>query len=95
MTCVGVVGYKKTVKGAVKLGVVWAKHLNQEFIRRYVKSHKQERIKIAFKAYIDKAQKDNQFIFNKLAKFKNEADFIRIIAHTNMRKNNHEGDTEK
>jgi large subunit ribosomal protein L3e len=42
MTVVGVVGYKATSKGLTKIGVVWAKHLGQEFLKRIVKSKNQE-----------------------------------------------------
>jgi len=34
MTVVGVVGYKTTSKGSTKIGVAWAKHLSQEFLKR-------------------------------------------------------------
>jgi len=50
MTVVGVVGYKQTSKGLEKLGVVWAKHLAQEFLKRIVKSKNQEQLKTAYKS---------------------------------------------
>jgi len=50
MTVVGVVGYKDTSKGLAKLGVVWAKHLGQEFLKRVVKSRQAEQQKVAFKS---------------------------------------------
>jgi len=50
MTVVGVVGYKNTSKGLTKLGVVWAKHLGQEFLKRVCKSRHQEQQKVAFKS---------------------------------------------
>lgn len=50
MTVVGVVAYKRTSKGLVKLGVVWAKHLSQDFLKRVCKSQKQEKLKNAFKS---------------------------------------------
>jgi len=50
MTVVGVVGYKSTSKGLQKLGVVWAKHLGQEFLKRVCKSRNQEQYKLAFKS---------------------------------------------
>merc|ERR1712127_1087697 len=79
MTVVGVVAYKQTSKGLEKIGVVWAKHLAQEFIKRICKSKNQE------------ASKDSKFISSKLAAFKKEASVVRVIAHTNMKKMNHEG----
>lgn len=91
MTVVGVVGYKDTSKGSKKLGVVWAKHLGQEFLKRLVKSHKQEALKTAFKSYLEKVSKDDQFILDKLNQFKKEASVIRVIAHTNLKKVHHEG----
>lgn len=91
MTVVGVVGYKASSKGLEKLGVVWAKHLAQEFIKRICKSKNQEALKLAYKSYQEKASKDSKFISNKLAIFKKEAAVIRVIAHTNMKKMNHEG----
>jgi large subunit ribosomal protein L3e len=42
MTVVGIVGYKDSSKGLTKLGVVWAKHLSQDFLKRVVKSKNQE-----------------------------------------------------
>jgi len=50
MTVVGIVGYKLSSKGLVKLGVVWAKHLSQEFLKRVCRSDKQEKLKIAYKS---------------------------------------------
>jgi len=41
---------------------------------------------------MEKASKDDKFISDKLNLFKTEADVIRVIAHTNLRKHNHEGD---
>jgi len=92
MTVVGIVGYKSTSKGLVKLGVVWAKHLSQDFLKRISRSDKQEKLKIAYKSYIEKANKDDKFITEKLNTFRKEADVIRVIAHTNLRKINHPGD---
>jgi len=95
MTVVGVVGYKSTGKGLAKIGVVWAKHLGQEFLKRVTRSQKQEQLKIAFKSYLEKVSKDDQFITKKLNQFKTEASVIRVIAHTNLKKLNHEGSGEK
>jgi len=91
MTVVGVVAYKQTSKGLEKIGVVWAKHLAQEFIKRICKSKNQEALKSAYKSYQEKASKDSKFISSKLAAFKKEASVVRVIAHTNMKKMNHEG----
>jgi len=91
MTVVGIVGYKQTSKGLKKIGVVWAKHLGQEFLKRVTRSDKQEKLRIAFKSYLEKASKDDSFITEKLKQFKKEASVIRVIAHTNLRKANHEG----
>lgn len=91
MTVVGVVGYKPTSKGLTKIGVVWAKHLGQDFLKRVTKSAKQEQLKIAFKSYLEKASKDDQFLTQKLNQFKKEASVIRVIAHTNLKKLHHEG----
>lgn len=91
MTVVGVVGYKSTSKGLAKIGVVWAKHLSQDFLKRVVKSKNQERIKAAFKSYLEKVAKDDKYIKDKLNQFKKEGTVIRVITHTNMQKRNHEG----
>jgi large subunit ribosomal protein L3e len=91
MTVVGVVGYKASSRGLSKLGVVWAKHLGQEFLKRVCRSNKQEKLKLAFKAYLDKVDKDKEFMANKLNLFKKEATVIRVIAHTNLKKLNHQG----
>lgn len=50
MTVVGVVAYKQSSKGLEKLGVVWAKHLAQEFLRRICKSRNAEALKSAYKS---------------------------------------------
>merc|ERR1719329_2066001 len=46
---------------------------------------------VAYKSYQEKASKDSKFISSKLAAFKKEASVVRVIAHTNMKKMNHEG----
>lgn len=91
MTVVGVVGYKATSKGLTKIGVVWAKHLGQEFLKRIVKSKNQEMYKVAFKSYLEKVSKDDQFMTDKLNAFKRDAEVIRVIAHTNMKKSDQDG----
>jgi len=91
MTVVGVVGYKSTSKGMTKIGVVWAKHLGQDFLKRVCRSQKQDQLKNAFKSYLDKVSKDDKFISERLNQFKKEASAIRVIAHTNLKKTNHEG----
>lgn len=50
MTVVGIVGYKQSSKGLEKLGVVWAKHLAQEFIKRVCKSRNGDALKAAYKS---------------------------------------------
>lgn len=91
MTVVGVVGYKQTSKGNEKIGVVWAKHLAQEFIKRVCKSKNQDALKGAYKSYQEKVNKDAGFLQEKLNTFKKEATCIRVIAHTNLKKTHHEG----
>jgi len=39
---------------------------------------------------LEKVSKDDQFLQEKLKTFKKEASVIRVIAHTNMKKSNHE-----
>jgi large subunit ribosomal protein L3e len=91
MTVVGVAGYKPTSKGLVKIGVVWAKPLGQDFLKRVCNSQKQEKLKNAFKSYLEKVAKDDKYMTERLAEFKKEATVIRVIAHTNLKKTNHEG----
>jgi len=91
MTVVGIIGYKATSKGLEQIGVVWAKHLAQEFIKRVCKSKNQESLKSAYKSYQEKVSKDANLISDKLKAFKKDGSVIRVIAHTNLKKSNHEG----
>jgi large subunit ribosomal protein L3e len=83
MVVVGVVGYVKTPQGLRALNTVWAEHLNDEIRRRFYKNWFKSKKK-AFTKYAKKYQ--NGSIEQDLDMLRKNADVIRVIAHTQVRK---------
>nr|BAN40725.1 60S ribosomal protein L3, putative [Entamoeba invadens] len=85
MVCVGFVGYRKTVKGLRQMSVVFAEHISDEFKGRYSKNWKKRnrrQFAVHTETYNDVKVKAKRERIIKM--MKNNADFIRIIAHTQM-----------
>ena len=83
MVVVGVVGYVKTPQGLRALNTVWAEHLNDEIRRRFYKNWFKSKKK-AFTRYAKKYT--NGSINQELESLKKNADVVRVIAHTQVRK---------
>lgn len=80
---VGLVGYIETVDGFRPLATIWAKHLDESFLRRFYKNWYRSKKK-AFKKYNgnDKYEIDQK----KVAQIKKNCKIIRVIAHSQIRK---------
>ena len=83
MVVVGVVGYVKTPQGLRALNTVWAEHLNDEIRRRFYKNWFKSKKK-AFTKYAKKYT--NGTIQQELDNLRKNADVVRVIAHTQVRK---------
>ena len=83
MVVVGVVGYVKTPQGLRALNTVWAEHLNDEIKRRFYKNWYKSKKK-AFTKYSKKYA--NGSIEKDLDELRKNADVVRVIAHTQVRK---------
>jgi len=88
MTVVGLVGYLETPKGLRSLSTVWAEHLSDELKRRFYKNWYRAKKK-AFTRYAARvADKDNKDVEEQLARIKKHCQFVRVLAHTQIRKIN-------
>jgi len=96
MVAVGVVGYQNTPRGLKCLKSVWAQHLNEECKRRFYKSWFNSKKK-AFtnyskkRAFADKDAKADAYSSGSYQKealdnLRQNADVIRLIAHTQVSK---------
>jgi len=83
MIVIGCVGYVRTPTGLRALNSVWAEHLNDEIKRRFYKNWFKSKKK-AFTKYAKKYQ--NGSIERDLDMLRKNADVIRVIAHTQVRK---------
>jgi large subunit ribosomal protein L3e len=83
MAIVGIVGYIETPTGLRPLTTVWAKHLDETFLRRFYKNWYRSKRK-AFKKHLktDKKEVDPKSI-ERLKKF---CKVIRVVAHTQIKK---------
>lgn len=80
---VGLVGYIETVDGFRPLTTIWAKHLDEAFLRRFYKNWYRSK-RNAFKNYNgnDKYEIDPK----KVEKIKKRCNIIRVVAHSQVRK---------
>jgi len=85
MVAVGVVGYVETPNGLRTLTTVWANHLSDDVKRRFYKNWYRSKRK-AFTKYAKKAAERPQEIEAELNKIKQNAQVVRILAHTQIRK---------
>ena len=85
MIVVGVVGYVKTPQGLRALNTVWAEHLSVEIKRRFYKNWYKSKRK-AFTKYEKKYANGSGAIDQELDALKKNADVVRVIAHTQVRK---------
>jgi len=86
MTVVGLVGYVETPKGLRSLTTVWAEHLSDELKRRFYRNWYRAKKK-AFTRYAARvADKDNKDMEAQLNRIKKHAQFVRVLAHTQIRK---------
>jgi large subunit ribosomal protein L3e len=85
ITVVGVVGYAATPNGLRAITTVWAGHLSDEIRRRFYKNWYQAKRK-AFTKYAKKYAEKPQDIEAELAKIKEYASVVRVLAHTQVRK---------
>lgn len=85
MVIVGLVGYVATPNGLRTLSTVWATHLSDEVKRRFYKNWYRAKKK-AFTKYAKKAAEKPQIIEQELARIKQHATVIRVLAHTQTKK---------
>mmetsp|Transcript_2592 Transcript_2592/g.2703 ORF Transcript_2592/g.2703 Transcript_2592/m.2703 type:complete len:387 (-) Transcript_2592:131-1291(-) len=85
MVVVGVVGYVATPNGLRTLTTVWANHLSEELKRRFYKNWYHSKKK-AFTKYAKKAAEKPQEIDAELERIKQYCDYVRVLAHTQVRK---------
>jgi len=87
MIVVGVVGYIETPRGLRALTTVWANHLSDEVKRRFYKNWYRSKGK-AFTKYAKKYAEKKEEIDRELARIKNYAAVVRVLAHTQIKKVN-------
>jgi len=85
MIVVGLVGYVETPQGLRALNTVWAEHLNDEMKRRFYKNWYKSKKK-AFTKYTKKYADGKKEVEAELEQLKAQADVIRAICHTQIRK---------
>lgn len=86
MIVVGIVGYVRTPRGLRSLTTVWAKHLSDEFKRRYYKNWYKSKSRKAFTKYT-KEESEKQKDFDKeLARIAKYCEVVRVVAHTQLSK---------
>jgi large subunit ribosomal protein L3e len=86
MVVVGLVGYVETPRGLRTLTTVWAEHLSEELLRRFYKNWYRSKHK-AFTKYAAKYTKEGRKpIEGELARIKQYAQVVRVIAHTQVKK---------
>jgi len=87
MVVVGVVGYVETPHGLRTLTTVWAQHLSDECRRRFYKNWYKSKKK-AFTKYQKKLAADKEKAHTReLERIKKYCTVVRVIAHTQIRKN--------
>jgi len=86
MVVVGLVGYSKTPRGLRCLKSVWAQHLSEECKRRFYKTWFKSKKK-AFTNYAKERSESAKKLYEKdLGSLRKNADIIRVIAHTQVKK---------
>lgn len=86
MVVVGIIGYVENANGYQQLGTVWATHFSEEFKRRLYKKWVESSKKKAFTKYLDVIKNDPEKNVKKLNEFRQRADMVRVIAHTQVKK---------
>ena len=85
MVVIGVVGYVATPNGLRTLTTVWATHLSDEVKRRFYKNWYHSKKK-AFTKYAKKASEKPAEYEAELNRIKQNAQVVRVLAHTQIRK---------
>lgn len=85
MVVVGLVGYVATPTGLRTLSTVWASHLSDEVKRRFYKNWYRSKRK-AFTKYAKRAAEKPAEIEAELARIKQHASVVRVLAHTQTKK---------
>jgi large subunit ribosomal protein L3e len=87
---VGMTGYQMTPQGLKNIGTVWTQHLSEECKRRFYKNWYRAK-KVAFNKYSAAyTTTEGKKKFNDtLAKIKEEATVVRVIAHSQLSKMKH------
>jgi len=85
MTVVGLVGYVETPKGLRTLTTVWAEHLDDSVKRRFYKNWYNSKKK-AFTGYAKRLAEDKKSCEAELERIKKYCSYVRVLAHTDMKK---------